>query len=802
VYLSALVLPLAVLVPSLAPSPGAPCAACVTWEMTVGQASDLLETPGDLAGVELLIRPAAGEPDPADVLTRLSARGARVGMVVRSGAPLTPAVGLAARILIQTDRAGMDVDRLAFEVKRTATESRSRSRGVEIGLETDRWEELDRRGVGPYVDFLVGSTSLAASSRRAGGPPVLLRDAPVGSGEIRAAPDDRGRTVRAVQASATMVDVVAEKPLTAEEVVARHQAAAAAQRRAMARSISSGSLVVTFQVPGLASPMTVSSDLIVYDDAGGTRELEQRDVRLNGVLYAADASGVPRLPLLEAERAGTAPLALVLDESYRYRLDGRERIEGRDCYVVAFEPAVPAPALPRGRAWIDSTGFAVIRLEARRSGLRAPIVESEQRDVFEPVPVGGEIVWLPRRSEIREVYEGAGHRTSIDRVLSFTRHEPNPADFAARLAAAHGSRAVMLRDTPRGLEYLRRTPGPGAAGTADRVGGGRATRVRAVAAGVLVDPGISRPLPFAGLSYADFDFLGTGAQVDGFFGGLFGRVAWAVPALFGSGWRAEGTASAVLVSYNDRAFRAGLERYEEGLRQRPARASIALARPLKGGLRLRVGYELDYTRLAAADTTADDFVVPASPLVHALRVGLETRQDGWTLGVWGSAARRQGWRAWGRGGQETGGASFQRFGASAARSFVLGPATVARVGAEWTGGRGLDRFSRYAFDGFENALRGYPTATIRYDEGAVVRGALSWNLGRTARLDGFLDAARVHDPGRGPHARGYVGMGAALQVPLPQGFLASMDWGYGFQARSASGGAGAHVLKVTAFKVF
>ena len=762
-------------------SPGLPCAACVTWEVTARQAGELLDTPGDLAGIDLVIRPLPGEPDPADVLGRLKARGASAGIVIPAGEPVPPAAGVATRILIETDREGMDIDRLAFAVKRTATEIRGKNRRVEIGLETDRWDELEQRGVGAYVDFRVGSTSER----------VLLP-----------APDDGGRTVRAVQSSTARVDVVAEKPLTAEEVVARHQAAAAAQRRALARSISTGSLVVTFQVPGLASPMTVSADVVVYDPGDGTREMEQRDVRVNGVAYAADASGVPRLPLLEAERTTAVPLSLALDESYRYRLDGRERVLGRDCYVVAYEPERPSRGLPRGRAWIDSAGFAVVRLEARRSGLRAPIVTSEQRDELEPVPLGGDTVWLPHRTVVREMYEGAGHRTPLDRVLSFTRHEPNPVDFAGRLAAARGSRAVMLRETPDGVEYLRRGPAAGAAGAAERVPGGRATRVRAVAAGVLVDPGISHPLPFAGLSYSDFDFLGTGGQVDGFFGGLFGRLAWAVPALFGSSWRAEGTASAVLVSYNDRAFRAGIERYEEGLRQRPAHASIGAARPLFAGVRMRVGYEVSYTRLDAADTTAADFVVPVSPLVHALRADLETRRDGWTLGVWGSAARRQRWREWGPAGQETGGASYQRFGASAARSFVLRKTAVARLGAEWTGGRGLDRVSRYAFDGFENALRGYPTAAIRYDEGAVVRGAFSFNVGRTARLDGFLDAARVHDPGQGPRARGYVGAGAALQVPLPQGVLASVDWGYGFQARGAAGGTGAHVVKVTAFKVF
>jgi len=194
--------------------------------------------------------------------------------------------------------------------------------------------------------------------------------------------------------------------------------------------------------------------------------------------------------------------------------------------------------------------------------------------------------------------------------------------------------------------------------------------------------------------------------------------------------------------------------------------------------------------------------VPVSPLVHGIRVGLEAHGGPWSAEAWWNGAVRQRWEAWGFSGSEPGGAAFQRFGASAARSFVLSPRAVARVDAAWMGGRGLDRFSRYGFDGFQNTLRGYPTATVRYDRGGVVRGALTCNAARKVRLDGFLDAARVRDPGIDPRSRTYVGVGAGLEAPLPLRALASVEWGYGFQARGRSGQQGAHVVRVTAYKVF
>ena len=79
-------------------------------------------------------------------------------------------------------------------------------------------------------------------------------------------------------------------------------------------------------------------------------------------------------------------------------------------------------------------------------------------------------------------------------------------------------------------------------------------------------------------------------------------------------------------------------------------------------------------------------------------------------------------------------------------------------------GHDLDRFSRYSFGTFDNRLRGYPSALIRYDRGA--RRCEPRSHGRPARLirvDGFFDSAVVHDPGFGRGLRNYTGVGAAAR---------------------------------------
>jgi hypothetical protein len=118
------------------------------------------------------------------------------------------------------------------------------------------------------------------------------------------------------------------------------------------------------------------------------------------------------------------------------------------------------------------------------------------------------------------------------------------------------------------------------------------------------------------------------------------------------------------------------------------------------------------------------------------------------------------------------------------------------------GGRDLDRFSRYTFGSFDNRLRGYPSALIRYERGTVLRGSAAWAAGRLLRIDGFLDTAYVLDPGFGRRSRSYTGLGFAAELPAPFGTLAAIEWGYGFQGIDSDGRRGTQVVRISGYKIF
>jgi len=586
---------------------------------------------------------------------------------------------------------------------------------------------------------------------------------------------------------AEQVSVVGARRLTVEEIVARHQAQAARQAALITTLVTHARTTVTFEVPSFAAPVTVQArtELLERD---GRIDVVQRDIRVNGVAFSD--SSFPRLPVIEPERVAAPPLEITLTRAYRYRLAGQDRINGRQAYVVAFDPTDGGATLFRGRAWIDALTFGLLRVDAVQTNLRGAITSSQQIEEFAPEQVNGNPVWLLARSDIRQVYQGAGITTPIHRLMQVDGHEINAVQLDARVRAAEQSKAVLLRDTGSGLHY---------------VGGGRATRILTLAGGVLIDPNISHPLPFAGVNYSDFDFLGLGAQVNAFFGGAYGQFAFALPSIAGSRWQLAGSGFAMLARYNDRAFRAGREHYDENLAQRSAHAEAGLLRPLDAKSAARIEYVFDYVALDRASSTAPNFVVPANQVVHAARLSLERQEWGWRMVGWWNPAWRAGWRGWGfpeAAGLETAGSAFQRWGVSASRPWVITPRLLTRVEAEWMAGSGLDRFSRYAFDAFENRLHGYPSASVRYDRGAVLRTVIAGQPGGRIRLDGFADMAVVRDRGFGRAIRAYPGIGAAVEAPGPAGLLLGAEWGYGFQGLKANGRRGTQVVRFTAYKLF
>jgi hypothetical protein len=768
---------------------GIACVSCLILHVPAVTVASLDLPPRALEGLTVVVD--AADPDAPSALDHLIASGAQAG-VIASGA--VPSV-LLSRAAVVIARSSLDDDSSVFGLRTLATAARGARPDVRVLV--DGPELPDR--VEPYVDGRVERGSALERPTAADLVEVSRR----GSADVMVVtirnPDWQAIAAFAGE-RALATEVTAAQTLTAEQVVARHQVQRRRQEQLVRTTIARGTTTLLFEVPGFVAPVTVTAETVIYRQPGLT-ELEQRNVRVNGAAVAGgDAASPPKLPLIEPERVATPPLVIALDDAYRYSIVRRERGEMSDAYVVRFD-AVAEPT--GGLAWIDATTFALRRLETVQSGLAGAIVSSEQHDVFAPFAVGSETVWLPVQTHVYQMYEGAGHRTPIHRSIETPGYSINPEDFEARLRAAYASPNLMLRETPQGFRYLLRDPR--ATDAAVRAVAPRAgERIRTAVAGVLVDPNITTPLPFAGFSYVDLNLFDTGSQLNVFFGGSYGQLSWSTPSIGGTRWRAHGRAFAIAARYNDRAFRGGAEQYRENIRQRPAHLSAGVVRPLVWRLRGRFEYALDYTAFERGDTTGASFVVPHDAIVHGFVAAVERESGPLTLRAWWNPARRQHWRAWGNSPDERAAdheRTFQRYGASLTRTLAVHSRVTSRVELAWMDGRDLDRFSRYSFGAFENPLRGYPTASIRYDRGTVLRTVTTWS-GRGFRIDAFGDIAGVRDPAFGPGVRTYPGAGAALETAGPFRTLWSIEWGYGFRGQKSDGGTGTQGLRVTMYRTF
>src|SRR4029453_7619259 len=440
-----------------------------------------------------------------------------------------------------------------------------------------------------------------------------------------------------------LVEVTGARRLTVGEILARYQTRQRRQDAMVKTTIATASTTLLFEVPDFAAPITITADTTIFRGPDGTN-IEERGIRVNGAPIAGGGAATPpELPLIEAERISTPPLLITLDEAYRYALAGGGPVGNSRGYVVRFEPVPSGRGLASGRAWIDTKEFTLRRLQIVQRDLHGGIVSSEQVDAFGPVSVDGTTVWLPIETKIFQSYEGAGFRTPIHRTINVHHYDVNSSGFAGQLAEAFASDNVMLRETGDGLRYLVKRND-----TAERAIATRGNHtIRSLIGGVLVDPNISRPLSFAGLSYVNLDLFGRGAQLNVFFGGVFGQAAWAIPAIAGTEWQAHGKVFAIGAQYSDRVFRNGREQYSENLLQQPGYVSLGVLRPLTSQVRLTADYSLAITALEPTEDTPPLFEIPGHVVDHGTLLALDADRGAWGLRGWWNPVRRSGWRPWG-----------------------------------------------------------------------------------------------------------------------------------------------------------
>ena len=569
-------------------------------------------------------------------------------------------------------------------------------------------------------------------------------------------------------------DVSAERQLSVQEIIARHQQQQRAQDALVRNYIASARTEQHFR-PTMTDPgydVVTENRYYVADDG---IEWEELSFSVNGSKWGADR---PPFPLLQPEKVLSLPLQLRFDNDYRYRLDGIESVGEYDCYVLRFEPAnatAGAQSLYRGTVWIDRKTFARVKVSAVQTGLSAPVVSNEEIQTYRPiVSIGNRPVFLFAGLTARQIMLIAGRNILVEKIVAFDEFKVNDQGFEEARAGARRSESVMYRETDRGLRYYVKQGG-------ERVVSERATRTaRALAMGVTLDPSYAFPLPIFGINYLNFEFGGPDTQLAILFAGVLAAGNVQKPKLGGTPFDASVDFFAIAVPSSDRVYDPPGERESERVLTWPLTTGVNIGWQYTPFQKLSAQYQFRFDGFVRDTTTSDDFTVPASTVTNGLGGGWEYRRGGYSLVLNGTWFGRAGWRDWGLTPDPASASTYLKYSASISRDFYFGFHKIHLNGA-WFGGKDLDRFAKYQFGMFDDTrIHGVPASGVRFEELGTARGSYSFNIFDLYRLDLFLEQAWGRDRVLDPAWQPITGIGAAANLRAPWGTILRVDVGKSF----------------------
>ena len=578
------------------------------------------------------------------------------------------------------------------------------------------------------------------------------------------------------EASAAFVErsnVSAERRLSVQEIIARHQLQQRAQD-ALVRNYSASARMQQHFRPTMTDPgYDVATENRYYVAADGI-EWEELSFSVNGSKWGADR---PPFPLLQAEKVLSLPFQLRFDNDYRYRLEGTERVGEYDCYVVRFDPVTKAQSSYRGVVWIERMTFARVKVSAVQAGLSAPVVSNEEIQTYRPVTsLGNRPIFLFAGLTARQIVLIAGRNILVEKTVAFEDFRVNDPGFDEARTSARRSDRIMYRDTDRGLRYYVKQGN-------ERVVSDRATRTaRAMAMGVTLDPSYAFPLPILGINYLNFEFRGRqDTQLAVLFAGVLAAGNIQRPRLGGTPFDASVDFFAIAVPSSDRLYEASGEREEERLLTWPLTTGLNLGWQFTPFQKVSGQYQFRFDAFARDRTTSEAFDVPASTVTNGFGGGWEYRRGGYGIVVNGTWFARAAWREWGFEPDPASHSSYLKYSASISRDFYFNVFHKVHVNGAWFGGRDLDRFAKYQFGMFDDTrIHGVPASGARFEELGMLRGSYSFNIFELYRLDLFLEQAWGRDRALDSAWQPITGTGVAVNLRAPWSTILRVDAGKSF----------------------
>jgi len=546
------------------------------------------------------------------------------------------------------------------------------------------------------------------------------------------------------------ITVTGEHQMPVAEILRRLQVFEDSQARRLHRYTALQTEHLRFTVPaGGGFEVTREGDFF-YTEGEGFDWAWQR-VYIGGVKWRGR---LPEIPIIQPEKAGEMPLEITLHKEYSYRLKGSDRVDGRDCWEVAFEPTAGAEGtnLWKGTVWIDKELYTRVRTRGIQVGLSGDVFSNVETIHSSPVDLDGQpAAWgaegsfvLPLRRVGQELQKFVSATVQVEKETLLTNLQLNDPAFDQRREQMLQSEDTVVRDTDLGLRYLKK----------DKDGNRKVQEefkfsLLSLVGGVFYDDSLDYPLPLAGIDYYNRNFRGTDIQTNIFFAGLFIAATASDPQLGNSQWDAGATLSGVFIPLEQELYRDGEVAAEETVKRMGTQLALSVGRPLGSYLKLDLGYTLGQNWFTDAGDTHPDFVVPNDTLVHSGRLDLSLNLSGYQLGGRAALFTRSDWEPWGfvdSGEYDQDQDSYMRWRVTGSKSWRLRRFTELQLDVEHVDGRNLDRFSKYDFNTFSaTRVAGYKAGLVTASSADLAHLYYGLSLGEVMRIGGRVDAAWATD---------------------------------------------------------
>jgi hypothetical protein len=581
------------------------------------------------------------------------------------------------------------------------------------------------------------------------------------------------------------VEVKGGVELKVEEIIARWQQNREAQKQKLENYLATSFMSLHFESTNLGPGFDVSMQLKQFFSRDSQMEIAQKEFYVNGVKFGKNHE-FP-LPQIEPEKVLTQPLELKLNERYEYKLLGTEQVNEAMCYVVGIEPKVQDEALYSGKVWIDGTTFREVKQYLNQRGAKSNVLVNSETQDFELFRDGmGNQFNLLRSISAQQLLNAAGRDFVLQRTVRFSDYVINTPEFSGTLAAEHSSDDPMYRDTDQGLRSLAKKDGERVLVESD------AKRVRALIAGAMYGGTFNFPIPFLGISIADFDFRHTGAQLSTFFAGPI--LVSDLSKQFRPKFRLALDLSLNGLPGENRIYSSNTELVQGEVWTWEQTTGLRASWQATTHLSLTASTYFAYDNFLRTSAAAEQYELPRNGLNVLPGLEIKYNRRGYVFDAQGTRGERIDWRPFGCTSLALPPAgcgstspnpppqntllvqhpqnAFTLYNADLNKDYYIGKFTKGGWDLSYWGGDQLDRFSRY-FPSFlaSPRLHGIPPGTDSFDAIAAANVHYGFNVMDVMKIDGMYAYARARNLEESFQFRKFDGLEINFDTPGPLGTL-------------------------------